>query len=46
MKLQASGLAQLFSWEFSKVSKNTFFIEHLWWLLLFLLNFVIAFPEK
>ena len=45
MKLQASGLAQLFSWEFSKVSKNTF-IEHLWWLLLFLLNFVIAFPEK
>ena len=22
------------------------FLEHLWWLLLFLLNFVIAFPEK
>ena len=23
-------LAQVFSWEFCKVSKNTFFTEHLW----------------
>ena len=45
IKLQVSGLqvfnfikkktlAQVFSWEFCKVFKNTFFIEHLWWLLL------------
>ena len=39
MKLQASGLfnfikkeslAQVFSCEFCEISKNTFFIEHLW----------------
>ena len=27
-------LAQVFSCEFCEISKNTFFIEHLWWLLL------------
>ena len=27
-------LTQVFSCEFFKVFKNTFFIEHLWWLLL------------
>ena len=27
-------LVQVFSREFSKISKNTFFTEHLWWLLL------------
>ena len=27
-------LAQVFSCEFYEISKNTFFIEHLWWLLL------------
>ena len=27
-------LAQVFFWEFCEISKNTFFIEHLWWLLL------------
>ena len=26
-------LAQVFSSEFDEISKNTFFIEHLWWLL-------------
>ena len=25
-------LAQLFSYEFCEISKNIFFIEHLWWL--------------
>ena len=29
-------LSQVFSCEFSKVFKNIFFIEHLWWLLLYL----------
>ena len=24
----------MFSWEFCEISKNTFFVEHLWWLLL------------
>ena len=27
-------LAQVFSCEFRKISKNTYFKEHLWWLLL------------
>ena len=27
-------LAQVFSCEFCEISKNTFFKEHLWWLLL------------
>ena len=27
-------LAQVFSCEFYEISKNSFFIEHLWWLLL------------
>ena len=30
-------LAQVFSCEFCEISKNNFFIEHLWWLLLFLI---------
>ena len=34
IKLQASSLTQVFSCEFFEISKNTFFIEHLWWLLL------------
>ena len=31
-------LAQVFSCEFCEISKNTFFIEHLWWLLLHFFN--------
>ena len=27
-------MAQVFSFKFCEISKNTFFIEHLWWLLL------------
>ena len=27
-------LAQVFSYEFREISKNAFFTEHLWWLLL------------
>ena len=27
-------LAQVFSSEFCEISKNSFFVEHLWWLLL------------
>ena len=27
----------MFSCEFCEISKNTFFTEHLWWLLLFLI---------
>ena len=27
-------LAQMFSCEFSEIFENTYFIEHLWWLLL------------
>ena len=45
IKLQASGLkietlAQVFSCEFSKISKNTFFTEHLRWLLLGIIRYV------
>ena len=29
-------VAQVFSYEFCETFKNTFFIEHLWWLLLYL----------
>ena len=29
-------LAQVLSWEFCKICKNSFSTEHLWWLLLFL----------
>ena len=36
--IKKGSLAQLFFCEFSKISKNTFFIEHLWWLLLKNLN--------
>ena len=35
-------LAQVFSCEFCEISKNTFFIEHLWWLLLW---FRETYPE-
>ena len=31
-------LAHVFSCEFCKISKNTFFTEHLWWLLLYMLH--------
>ena len=34
IKLQASGLTQVFSCEFCENFKNTYFIDHLWWLLL------------
>ena len=30
MKIKEETLAQVFSCEFSKISKNTFFTEHLW----------------
>ena len=33
--LKKESLAQVFSCEFCEISKNTFFIEHLWWLLLY-----------
>ena len=33
--LKKETLAQVFSCEFCEISKNTFFIEHLWWLLLY-----------
>ena len=50
IKLKASGLqlywketlAQLFSSEFCKISKNTIFTEHLWWLLLDVSYFVVT----
>ena len=32
--IKKESLAQVFSCEFCEISKNTFFIEHLWWLLL------------
>ena len=32
-------LVQVFSCEFCEISKNTYFIEHLWWLLLQLITF-------
>ena len=32
--IKKEALAQVFSYEFCEVFKNTFFIEHLWWLLL------------
>ena len=32
--LKKKTLAQVFSCEFCEISKNTFFTEHLWWLLL------------
>ena len=32
--IKNEALAQVFSCEFCEISKNTFFIEHLWWLLL------------
>ena len=33
--LKKETLAQVFSCEFCEISKNTVFIEHLWWLLLY-----------
>ena len=35
--LKKETLAQVYSCEFCEISKNTFFIEHLWWLLLHIL---------
>ena len=32
--IKKEALAQVFSCEFCEISKNTFIIEHLWWLLL------------
>ena len=32
--VKKEALEQVFSCEFRDLSKNTFFIEHLWWLLL------------
>ena len=32
-------LAQVFSCKFCKISKSTFFTEHLWWLLLYRKDF-------
>ena len=34
--IKIENLVQLFSCEFCEISKNTFFMEHLWWLLLLL----------
>ena len=34
--IQKETLAQVFSCEFSEIFKNIFFIEHLWWLILYL----------
>ena len=34
--IEKETLTQVFSCEFCEILKNTFFIEHLWWLLLFL----------
>ena len=36
--IEKETLAQVFSCEFCEISKNTFFIEQLWWLLLFFPN--------
>ena len=36
--IQKETLAQVFSCEFYEILKNTFFIEHLWWLLLYYLS--------
>ena len=33
--------ALIFSWEFYEISKSTFFMEHLWWLLLKLTPLVL-----
>ena len=44
--------AQVFSCEFCEISKNTFFTEHLWWLLLHddmfrtLANHILAYSER
>ena len=39
--LKKETLAQVFSCEFCEISKKTFFIEHLWWLLLVRLGLII-----
>ena len=54
IKLQAWGLklikketlAQVFSCEFYEVSKNTFFIEYFWWLLLYFYNPRVGISEN
>ena len=33
--MEKETLVQVFSWAFCEISRNTFFTEHLWWLLLF-----------
>ena len=38
IKLRSANLAQVLSCEFYEISKNTFFIEHLWGLLLYKVN--------
>ena len=38
-KFKKETLAQVFSCEFCEISKNTFFAEHLQWLLLFFIKF-------
>ena len=37
---QKKTLAQAFSYEFFEISKNPFFVEHLWWLFLIFKKFV------
>ena len=39
-------LVQVFSCEFYEISKNTFFTEHLWWLLLIRINLLHRGPCK
>ena len=39
-------LAQVFSYEFCEISKNTFLAEHLWWLLLVVQTDLILHPKK
>ena len=40
--IKKEALAQVFSCEFCEISKNTFFTEHLWWLRLFYITFLIC----
>ena len=45
--IEKETLAQVFLCELCKIFKNTFFIEHLWWLLLFQLSSLqLYFAEK
>ena len=38
--MEKETLAQLFSCQFFEIFQNTFFIEHLWWLLLRIVKLV------